>query len=99
MLLETRYRRLTFNLFTTPKTGSQTVRHSYLSKIYFHNQSFTLEIDVIFANIENGLIFYIIIWGRDLFPLQSLQSDCEAYPASCSLDVRVFWPGCEGTSV
>jgi hypothetical protein len=99
MLLETRYGRLTFNVFTTPKTGSQTARPSYLSKIYFHNQSFTLEIDVIFANVEIGHIFYIIIWGRDFFPLQRLQRDCETYPAHCSLDVRVSWPCCEGAGV
>jgi hypothetical protein len=66
MLLETRYGRLTFNLFKPPKTGSQTARPFYFTKIYFHNQSFTSEIRVIIANMTNGYIFYIIGYGVDV---------------------------------
>jgi hypothetical protein len=63
MLLETRYSRLTFNVFTLPKTGSQTARPLCLTEIYFHNQILTLEIRVIVANMDNRHIFYIIGYG------------------------------------
>ena len=66
MLLQTRYGRLTFNVFMPPKSGSQTARTSNLNKINFHIQNFTFEIRAIFSYIANGHIFYIICFGMDV---------------------------------
>jgi len=63
MLLETRYARLTYNVITPPKIGSQRAMPSYLINIYFHNENFTLGIKLIVVNVENGHIFYIIGYG------------------------------------
>jgi hypothetical protein len=66
MLLETRYGRFTCNVFTPPKSGSQTAMLWYSTTIYFHNRRFTLEIRLIVANMTNGHIFYILGYGVDV---------------------------------
>jgi hypothetical protein len=66
MLLETRHGRGTFNLFTPPKSGSQTDGPWYLTTIYFRNRRLILEKRVIVANMANGHVFYIIGYGVDV---------------------------------
>jgi hypothetical protein len=106
MSLETRYGRLIFNTFTSPKNCSQTTLPSYLPKIYFHNQSFSLEVSVFVASMVNGHVFYIIGYGVDVSgnvgrfqvgALESLQRECEAFPAPlfirCASPLAWTWRG------